>query len=293
MYDTVTKVLNSQIQHGTQNDRIYLMHLAEEDMPEILDELTCFVNKNKYGKIFAKVPDPFSEAFENCGYVIEALVPNYFNGNEDCMFMGKYINSDRNNEIDKDINAKVLKTAFSKKPSNTSGLDLNDFILSNEFSFKIAEASDVNEMTILYSQVFESYPFPIFEREYIKSTMNNNVIYFGIWKGNDLVALSSCEINRKAKNVEMTDFAVLPEYRGYKLSYYLLAQMENTMKQNGIKTAYTIARSVSYGMNCAFARCGYEFSGMLVKNTQIGGKIEDMNVWYKSLDTNLIIKENQ
>jgi hypothetical protein len=36
-------------------------------------------------------------------------------------------------------------------------------------------------------------------------------------------------------------------------------------------------------MNVTFARCGYRFAGTLINNTQISGRIESMNVWYKGL----------
>jgi putative beta-lysine N-acetyltransferase len=84
-------------------------------------------------------------------------------------------------------------------------------------------------------------------------------------------------------NVEMTDFATLPELRGKGYSYYLLDEMEKNMSDTGIKTAYTIARARSYGMNTVFSRHSYIYAGTLVNNTNISGGIESMNVWYKKL----------
>ena len=55
------------------------------------------------------------------------------------------------------------------------------------------------------------------------------------------------------------------------------------MKRQGMHTAYTIARSLSAGMNITFAKLGYVFAGTLTNNTNISGKIESMNVWYKLL----------
>ncbi len=55
------------------------------------------------------------------------------------------------------------------------------------------------------------------------------------------------------------------------------------MKKRGIKTSYSIARAVSYGMNITFAKHGYIYSGTLVNNTNIAGSIESMNVWHKIL----------
>jgi putative beta-lysine N-acetyltransferase len=86
-----------------------------------------------------------------------------------------------------------------------------------------------------------------------------------------------------AQNVEMTDFATLPEYEGNGLAIYLLHNMENEMRNRKIKTAYTISRAVSYGINIIFAKMGYEYCGTLIKNTNISGNFESMNVWYKFL----------
>lgn len=279
MYDTIVKIENSKIQHGPQNDRIYLMHLAKQDMPEILLKLDVMANSCGYSKIFAKVPKKFSNAFLEKGYVAEATVLGFYNKIEDCVFMSKFLDAKRSIEVDNVLNKKVLAVASSKKPNNQTELHS----LSNEFTFRKATLMDATEMASVYSQVFDSYPFPVFNPEYIKETMQDNVVYFGIWKGDSLIALSSCEMCLEYTNVEMTDFAILPEYRGHKFSHFLLEEMEKEMKKNKIKTAYTIARSASFGMNRTFAKCGYYFGGVLVKNTQIGGKIEDMNIWFKSL----------
>ena len=55
------------------------------------------------------------------------------------------------------------------------------------------------------------------------------------------------------------------------------------MKDKDIITAYTIARAISFGMNITFAKNGYKYSGTLKNNTNISGKLESMNVWYKYL----------
>jgi len=36
-------------------------------------------------------------------------------------------------------------------------------------------------------------------------------------------------------------------------------------------------------MNRVFEKCGYSHAGVLINNTQIGGRIRSMNVWYKRL----------
>jgi hypothetical protein len=60
--------------------------------------------------------------------------------------------------------------------------------------------------------------------------------------------------------------------------------MEQTVKMKGIKTAYTIARATSPGINITFARKEYRFGGRLINNTNISGRIESMNIWYKQME---------
>lgn len=138
-------------------------------------------------------------------------------------------------------------------------------------------------MIELYKSVFESYPFPIFDGNYLLKTMRNNVDYYGVFENQNLVAISSSEMDLENLNTEMTDFATLPEYRGNNLSYHLLKKMQVDAIKKGIKTAYTIARAKNTGINMTFAKMFYEFGDTLVNNTNICGNIETMNIWYKNL----------
>ena len=113
--------------------------------------------------------------------------------------------------------------------------------------------------------------------------METHVEYFGCEVFGRLIALSAAEMDTENENVEMTDFATLPTWRGYTVSMHLLATMEETVRTRNIKTTYTIARSSSPEMNITFARSGYRYGGRVVNNTNISGHIESMNVWYKHL----------
>jgi putative beta-lysine N-acetyltransferase len=82
----------------------------------------------------------------------------------------------------------------------------------------------------------------------------------------------------------MTDFATLPSHRGRGIATRLLGLMDLRAREAGVRVAYTIARASSFGMNITFGRRGYRYAGTLVNNTGIGGAIESMNVWYKTLE---------
>ncbi len=277
MRDHIEKIAGSLIQHGPFNDRVYLMKLATDDFENLPSVIEDIAQENNYSKIFSKIPVSAKEYFLSRGHIEEAHIPGFFNGDEDASFMAKYLSPVRMQEPNSQENSSVLKAAISK--FNVS----KDVKLSDDEQFIVCSETDTSEMADLYRQVFPSYPFPISDVTYLLRTMSEDSVYFGIRRNGKLVAVSSCEMDIANSNVEMTDFATVPESRGKGYSYYLLDEMENNMREIGIKTAYTIARARSYGMNTVFSRHSYIYAGTLVNNTNISGGIESMNIWYKKL----------
>lgn len=267
----------SIIHHGKSNDRIYLMKLHKQDAESIIDQLSLLAAKNKYAKIFCKVPKSLSPLFTSKGYMLEAFIPEFYNRSEDVFFMSKFLNSDRLLNIENkqlELLSKLLDDNPERKES----------ILREEgYTLKKTDSSNIQQITELYGKVFKTYPFPIHEPDYILETMNENVQYFGVEKDGKLAALASSEIDFKSRNAEMTDFATHPDHTGKNLSCDLLQLMETEMKKQDITCLYTIARLNSIAMNKTFIRSGYNFSGTLIKNTNIAGNIESMNVYYKHL----------
>lgn len=279
MSDDIDRLGQSLIQHGKYNDRIYLMKLAREDLPGLLQQLDHLAEEHRYSKIFAKVQKSAQSHFTNSGYVAEAEIPGFFGGREEVIFFGKYLTEERSREQQPALVRDVLTAARAKADSGKGSP------LPGSYRLREAGPQHVAAMAELYRQVFATYPFPIHDAEYLRRTMTENVAYFGIWHKQRLVALSSAEMDPEGLNAEMTDFATLPAYRGKGLANHLLADMERHLAVSGFKTAYTIARAYSYGMNITFARQGYCFSGTLTNNTNIFGGLESMNVWYKPLLT--------
>lgn len=277
MSDKIGFLRNSTIHYGAYNDRVYLMKLNEKDNSVIVNDLVVFARKKSYSKIFAKVLENSKSVFLNSNFTIEASIPDFFK-NETCYFMSYFLNNERKIEKDKNTVNNVIATAKKKREKI-----FNIGELSSDFSCHCLSCKDVDEMVEIYKVVFDTYPFPIYNPEYLKEIMESHVKFFGIRKGNKLIALSSAECDHESKTVEMTDFATLPEFRGSGLALYLLDKMENEMKSEGYRMSFTIARAISFGMNITFAKCGYDFGGTLVNNTNISGKIESMNVWYKNL----------
>jgi len=268
----------SLIQHGLHNDRVYMMKVDSEDCPDVIGYAEKLAKANDYSKIFAKVPKCCRQFFLQEGFIEEAAVPALFNEQETGYFFSKFTSPWRRRERAPETVSSVLEVAENKSDQDTPDQELHP-----RFSWRIMHKDDVHTMAQLYKQVFATYPFPIIDPDYLSETMDQNVIYHGIFDGEKLVAISSAEIDFAGKHVEMTDFATLPDYRGQGLASYLLDKMEQDVSSSGIRTAYTIARAYSYGMNITFAKHSYEYSGTLINNTQISGNLESMNVWHKPL----------
>ena len=125
--------------------------------------------------------------------------------------------------------------------------------------------------------------FPIDQADYLERMMQENLVYFSISQEQALMAAAALEIDFENENCEMTDFATLPQFRGRGLAGGLLRRLDEKAVGYGLKTAYTIARADSVAMNSVFFQSGYSYAGRLVNNTQIAGRIRNMNVWYKRL----------
>ncbi|NDP21523.1 MAG: putative beta-lysine N-acetyltransferase [Paludibacter sp.] len=279
MSDIIEKIgFGTIIQHGELNDRIYVMKLHKKDFPDILERIINLADEYLYSKIFCKVPSWAAPVFYSNGFILEALIPRFYGNKEDVFFMSKFLNPHRFQNPEQEMLDQLANLLVNKSDNNS--------IHEKPESYNILKLNMKNADSIasLYKKVFDSYPFPIFDPEYILKTMNENIQYFGIEKNGELIALSSAEIDKTGQNAEMTDFATLPDFRGQKLASILLSKMEVEMLSQGITTLYTIARLNSMAMNKTFLNQDYTYAGTLIKNTNISGKIESMNVYYKHLD---------
>ena len=275
MTDSLEKLGNSLIQHGPDNNRIYLMKLDPSDLPGITAQLDELAGKNGYTKIFAKVPTPCAAAFIANGYRREGMIPNFYAGKTDAAFLGKFIDPRRTATPQREEIEQIIALAQSKH-----GCDVKP--LAGGYHLRPAVEADAEELANVYRQVFASYPFPIHNPAYLIETMRSHVCYFVAEKDGKIAAAASGEMDNENRNAEMTDFATLPEHLGNGLAVHLLQFMEPAMEKRGMLTLYTIARAISPGMNITFAKCGYAFGGTLISNTQISGTIESMNLWYKA-----------
>lgn len=275
--DIVISLGKSLIQHGSFNDRIYLMKIHPDDAGIIFQLLTDLHTKYNYAKIVMKIPESLEDIYKSVYTVQEARIPGFYQGDEDALFLSRFIDTaraldDAYDQIQKNIQISLEKTST---PSQ--------IIEPLEWTIREATIEDISQICALYQRTFETYPFSIHEPDYLKKMMNEGVHFFVGETSDGIIAAGSCEIDRYASAVEMSDLAIDAAYKGLGLSKKLLSCMEQQMKEEGIKTTYTICRGGPLPVNRLFARAQYHYGGTLINNTNICGKIESMNVWYKSL----------
>ena len=274
MSDIISQIGASTIHHGPGSNRLYLMSLAPNDSATIIPKLHEMAQSNGYTKIIAKVPKSMEKPFSEQGYQKEAIIPYYYHGHESAVFMAKYLSSQRAQQVNEDIIQKVLTLAHGKDLEQTP-------ILEKGVEIYQATPENAKEIAEIYAQVFSAYPFPIDNPDYLKETMASHIQYYYILQGQQLVSLASAEIDHDHKSAEMTDFGTLPSSRGKGYALALLHHMEKEMHAQGIHTLYTIARAISTGINCIFAKRGFNYSGTLINNTGMPEGLESMNVWHK------------
>lgn len=273
--DAILKIGDSLVQHGPANDRVYLMKPAEKDLPGIAHVMDYLARDKGYSKIFARIPAWAEGYFSAMGFVSEACVPGMYKGEAPGHFMSKYLEAGRTEIKTAGRIAEVLETAVREAASGVAEADAGEIV---RLFPKNAE-----ELAGLYARVFDTYPFPVDDPDYIRNAMASGVTFLGIYSEAMLVAAASAEKDMDWRCAEMTDFATLPEFWGRGVASKLLINLEKNVIDANIATAYTIARAESFGMNIVFARNGYSYAGTLRNNTQIAGKLESMNVWFKPL----------
>jgi putative beta-lysine N-acetyltransferase len=273
MTDEITVLSGATIQHGKYNDRIYVLSFPDKCTEETVDDIEKLALEKGYSKIVAKISGTRQGLFTGKGFITEAVLPLSGAGHEQVLFVSKFPVSERQKENNAQLQSEILQKALARDKETT-------IPLLTELCVRMSPA-DAVDMAEVYKAVFESYPFPIHDPEFIRKTMSENTAYFGIRENGSLIALSSAEMYPKMHAAEMTDFATLPSARGKGCANALLARMERELPALGIQTFYTIARAASFGMNITFARRGYEFGGSLINNTNICGSIETMNIWHK------------
>jgi beta-lysine N6-acetyltransferase len=242
----------------------------------ILEESEALVHKHKAEKLIIKARKEDTLTLFEFGLQPEAMIDRYFHGS-DAFLYSKFYKSDRkfnDHWITEDGIVHSIYQLNSSAPKSTP---------PQEYQLKKVHEADAELLSALYRQVFQIYPTPLHDSEYIKKTIKEGTLYYAFFQQGKIVSAASAEINGYYKNAELTDCATLTEHRKYGLMKLILQELEVELRGKGIFCSYSIARALSFGMNAVLYQLGYSYRGRLMNNVYIYDKLENMNMWVKDL----------
>lgn len=248
----------------------------EGDIKNLVQELMIISDKNKVGKIFYVAPKERVKEFKNEGFIMEAKIYDFLKG-EPGYFLSKFVTDERKMSIVIPEEEEVLIRSREYADEHYEYDKYDKYLIRN------AGKEDAEQLAELYDSVFETYPSPMNDSDYIKFVMDNDVFFKIAVYENRIVSAASADMDPINLNVEMTDCATDKLHRGKGLVGRLIFELEKELKNKHYKVLYSMARSISTGMNIVFSKHDYEYSGRLVNHCHICGKFEDMNIWVKVL----------
>jgi putative beta-lysine N-acetyltransferase len=269
--------LGKAIDLDLHNRRIKVYPLPKEcNFEKIHQALKKLADENSCDKIiYYSMPEDkglYEEA--NCDY--EGKIDGFFQG-EDAYIYSTFLSRTRNLPIDWEQEQKVMEIVEEDdKKAQVAPLPKG-------YTMRSATKEDAEEMARLYGRVFETYPTPMNDPKFVSQMMDNDVHFSIIEHEGKLISACSADVFTQFNAAEMTDCATLPEHRGKGLLSQQFIHLEKKMELQGVHTLFSMTRAVSVGMNLINARHDYSYGGRLIQNSNISGRLEDMNIWVKTL----------
>ena len=207
------------------------------------------------------------------GFLKEGLIQGFFADGHDAEIWALYGDDDRSTTLRDAAHDRIVLIAEDKKPADPQ--------LPSDLTCRIGIEAEAGPISALLQECFADYPTPLDAGTIGRSIRRESHRFRQLCNAQgETVAVASAEIDHRRKAAELTDCATRPDQRGRGLMSYLLRELERDMVRDyGIRDLYTLARADEVGMNCAFAKLGYVFTGRLVNNCRMPNGWESVNIW--------------
>ena len=253
------------------NKRIKIVDFSNISM-NTLYQIIKIAIENNIEKIICNCEEKYTSIFIGLGFIIEGKIKYYFRG-KDAICLSYFVDYERSiNKYRSKENLIIKKCLESEKIYRKN---------ENDFIVRRATNQDIDEIISLFSNVFSTYPSPVYDRDFLEKSMNSNVLYKVAVKDGKILGIASAEINIEHLNAEITDCATYPKYRGLGVLSSIIDELEKELKDRGILCLYSLSRAINPSINYVFKKHNYHFGGRLINNCNICGDFEDMNIWVK------------
>ena len=258
------------------NKRVKIIDFDNSSLHTI-KKIIYFANSIDIGKVICNCNIEKMKTLMEAGFELEGKIEGYFKG-QDAYCMSYFISSNRKISTNYLIEDSIIKECINRDKSSINTDNSSKFIVRN------AVKSDIDEMINLFSMIFSTYPSPVYDSEFIKSTMEKNVLYKVAVLDGKIIGIASADMDEENLNAEITDCATNPEYRGLGVLSRIISSLEKDLKKNGFICLYSLSRAINPSINFAFSKYNYNFAGRLINNCNICGDFENMNIWVKNIN---------
>lgn len=264
---------SARIKFDEFNQRVKVISY-KGDLEDLMEKLSAYESKSAIGKIFSIVPKDDISVYKEQGFIIEAKIEQFFNG-QPAYFLSKFLTHKRKMSMNLPEEEEVLirsREYISEDYMNPT---------YEKYTIRDVVKEDADELAKLYDEIFETYPSPLNNSNYIQFSMDHNVFFKVALYENKIVSAASADIDPINLNAEITDCATSKSHRGHGLIGRLIFELEKDLRLKKYKVLYSTARATSTGMNIVFAKHDYEYGGRLINHCHICGEFENMNIWCK------------
>lgn len=246
-----------------------------------IKKIIYYLSKQSIDKIICNCDIKSSKILVKAGFELEGKIEGYFKG-EDAFCMSYFISNERRICYDFANKNLIIKKCLEVKHSFAN-------FRKTEFKYCIRNATedDIKEMINLFSTVFSTYPSHIYDEDFLKQTMKEKVLYKVAVHDGKIIGVASADMDKENLNAEITDCATHPDYRGKGILSSIIFSLESDLRKRDFITLYSLSRAINPSINFVLSKHNYEFSGRMVKNCNICGDFEDMNIWVKNINTSL------
>jgi len=229
------------------------------------------------GKVIACTLPGYQELFLEQGFIVEGKISGFYAGEDALVY--SYFTTPTRSTSDNQYDGIV------PVGSNWERIKEANEQASLPYVTRRATPADIPGMVSLFRSVFETYPSPVFDKDYLLGYLKHGPVNYrvAIDNNNRIIGIASAEKDRANLNAEITDCATDPQFRGQGVLRRIISELEADLYQEGYICLYTLCRAIHAPVNRAFFRLGYVFTGRLIKNCNICGSYEDMNVLVKVL----------
>ncbi|MGA8944184.1 MAG: putative beta-lysine N-acetyltransferase [Thermoactinomyces sp.] len=259
------------------NSRIKLMHYNKDYVEALLAHLEELAKEKDIGKVMIYANPEDISFFEKLGFQNEGEISGFFQGEPACI-LSRFLEDERAVQKDEHEKDQIVEMAEKTPP------EVERPVLDPRYRLRHAGKDDAEQLAELYRVVFETYPTPIHDPEYIRQCMDQDVYFTIVTHQDRIVSSASADVFSGYQSAEITDCATHPDYRGQGMLSAIIYDLEQRMRKMGIPHLFSLTRAVSAGMNMVIAKRGFEYKGRLIQNSHIAGQFEDMNIWVKKLD---------